>query len=43
MKSDKAKIEIMPVYVLALHSDETPTDVVYHDEDGEVIETRGRR
>ena len=40
MKSDKAKIEIMPVYVPALKSDGTLTDVVYHDADGNVIETR---
>ena len=40
MKSDKAKIEIMPVYVPAQTSDGTPTDVVYHDADGNVIETR---
>jgi hypothetical protein len=41
MKSDKAKIEIVPVYVPALHSDGSPTEVVYHDADGNVIETRG--
>ncbi len=40
MKSDKAKIEIMTVYVPALRSDGSPTDVVYHDADGNVIETR---
>ena len=40
MKSDKAKIEIMPVYVPAQQSDGTPTDVVYHDADDNVIETR---
>jgi hypothetical protein len=40
MKSDKAKIEIVPVYVPAQRPDGTPTDVVYHDADGEVIETR---
>ena len=40
MKSDKAKIEIMPVYVPALTSDGEPTEVVYYDADGNVIETR---
>ena len=40
MKSDKAKIEIVPVYVPALTSDGTATEVVYHDADGNVIETR---
>ncbi len=40
MKSDKAKIEIVPVYVPALRSDETSTSVVYHNEDDQVIETR---
>ncbi len=40
MKSDKAKIEIVPVYVPALQSDGTATTVVYHDADGEVIEER---
>jgi hypothetical protein len=40
MKSDKAKIEIMPVYVPAKRSDGSPTEVVYHDADGEVSETR---
>ena len=40
MKSDKAKIEIMPVYVPAQRPDGTLTDVVYHDADGNVIETR---
>jgi hypothetical protein len=40
MKSDKAKIEIVPVYVPALQSDGTPTSVVYHDEDGAIIEER---
>ncbi len=40
MKSDKAKIEIMPVYVPAQRSDNTPTTVVYHDADGNVIEER---
>ncbi|MBW2483401.1 MAG: hypothetical protein JRF38_25715, partial [Deltaproteobacteria bacterium] len=41
MKSDKAKIEIMPVYVPAQRPDGSPTEVVYHDADGNVIETRG--
>jgi hypothetical protein len=41
MKSDKAKIEIMPVYVPALTSDGSSTTVTYYDEDGEVIEERG--
>jgi hypothetical protein len=40
MKSDKAKIEIMPVYVPAKRSDGTATEVLYHDADGNVIETR---
>ena len=40
MKSDKAKIEVMPVYVPAQRPDGTRTDVVYHDADGNVIETR---
>ena len=40
MASDKAKIEIVPVYVPALRADDSPTDVVYHDEYGEVIEER---
>jgi len=40
MKSDKAKIEILPVYVPALTSDGSSTTVVYHDDDGEVIEER---
>ena len=40
MKSDKAKIEIMPVYVPALRSDGSSATVVYHDADGNVIETR---
>jgi hypothetical protein len=42
MKSDKAKIEIVPVYVPALTSDGTATDVIYHDADGNVIETRDK-
>ncbi|MCJ7603251.1 MAG: choice-of-anchor O protein [Desulfobulbaceae bacterium] len=40
MKSDKAKIEIMPVYVPALKADGTATEVVYYNEDGTVKETR---
>jgi len=40
MKSAKAKIEIMPVYVPALKSDGSATEVVYHDADGNEIETR---
>ncbi len=40
MKSDKAKIEIMPVYVPAQRSDGSSASVVYHDADGNVIETR---
>ena len=34
VKSDKAKIEIMPVYVPAMTSDGSETEVVYHDADG---------
>jgi hypothetical protein len=41
MKSDKAKIDIMPVYVPALTSDGSSTTVTYYDEDGGVIEERG--
>jgi hypothetical protein len=40
MKSDKAKIEIVPVYVPALRADESPTTVVYYDEYDQVIEER---
>ena len=40
LKSDKAKIEIAPVYVPAQRPDGTATTVVYHDEDGNVIEPR---
>jgi hypothetical protein len=40
MKSDKAKVEIVPVYVPAQRSDGSRTDVIYHDADGNVIETR---
>lgn len=40
MKSDKAKIEIMPVYVPVKRSDGSAASVVYHDADGNVIETR---
>ena len=39
--SNKAKIEIMPVYVPAMTSDGEPTEVVYHDADGIVVEERG--
>ena len=41
MKSDKAKLEIVPVYVPAQRPDGTPAEVVYHDADGEVVESRG--
>jgi hypothetical protein len=40
MKSDKAKIEIVPVYVPARKSDGSVAEVVYYDADGEEIETR---
>jgi len=40
MKSDKAQIEILPVYVPARRSDGTATEVVYHAPDGTVVETR---
>ncbi len=40
MASDKAKIEIMPVYVPAQRPDGSFTDVVYYDAEGNVIETR---
>jgi hypothetical protein len=40
LASDKAKIEIMPVYVPAQRPDGTPTEIVYYDADGEAIETR---
>lgn len=40
MKSDKAQIEVLPVYVPARRSDGSATQVVYHDEDGTVVETR---
>jgi len=40
MKSDKAKIEIMPVYVPAQLSDGTNIEVVYYNADGNPIETR---
>jgi hypothetical protein len=40
LASDKAKIEIMPVYVPAQRPDGTPVEVVYYDADGEVMETR---
>jgi hypothetical protein len=42
MASDKAKIEIAPVYVPALRADGSATSVVYHDENGYVIETATR-
>ena len=40
MKADKAKLEIMPVYVPATTSDESPTVVTYYDADGEFLEQR---
>jgi len=40
MQADKAKIEIMPVYVPALRSDGTATEVTYYDADDVLIETR---
>ncbi len=40
MKSDKAKLEIMPVYVPATRADELATTVLYHDADGNVIDSR---
>ena len=40
MRSDKAKIEIMPVYVPATRADETPTVVSYYDEDDYWFEDR---
>ena len=40
LANDKAKIEIMPVYVPAQRPDGTSTEVVYYDEVGDVIETR---
>lgn len=40
MKSDKAQIEILPVYVPAKKSDGSLTEVTYYDADGEVLETR---
>jgi hypothetical protein len=40
-KSDKAQIEILPVYVPARRSDGVPTAVDYYDADGTLIETRG--
>jgi hypothetical protein len=39
-KSDKAQIEILPVYVPAKRSDGALTQVTYHNADGEVIEMR---
>jgi len=41
MASDKAKLEIMPMYVPAQRPDGAPTEVVYYDTDGNPIETRG--
>lgn len=40
MPADKAKIEILPVYVPAQTADGMSTTVVYHDADGNTIETR---
>jgi len=40
MKADKAKIEIVPVYVPAQRPDGSPAEVVYFDADGNVIESR---
>jgi hypothetical protein len=40
LKNDKAKLEVMTVYVPAMTADDTLTDVVYYDEDGEILETR---
>jgi hypothetical protein len=40
MKSDKAQIEILPVYVPAKRSDGSLTEVIYYNEDGTVRETR---
>ncbi len=40
MKNDKAKLEIMPVYVPAMTSDGIATWVDYYDADGEMIESR---
>jgi hypothetical protein len=40
MASDKAKMDIMPVYVPSRKADGTPTNVVYYNEDGTVKETR---
>lgn len=40
LKSDKAKLEIMPVYVPSQTSDGNLTDVVYYSSAGDVIETR---
>ncbi len=41
MKSNKAKIDLMPVYVPARKSDDTLTEVVYYDENDEFLEARG--
>jgi hypothetical protein len=40
MKSDKAQIEILPVYVPAMKSDGSLTEVSYYDADGEFLESR---
>jgi hypothetical protein len=40
MASDKAKMDIMPVYVPAKKADGTDATVVYYNEDGTVKETR---
>ncbi|NND56881.1 MAG: hypothetical protein HKN57_06495 [Xanthomonadales bacterium] len=40
LKSNKAKIDMMPVYVPARRSDDTLTEVVYFDENDAIIETR---
>jgi hypothetical protein len=42
LANDKAKIEIMPVYVPAQRPDGTATTVMYYNEDGEPIEETGR-
>jgi len=39
-KSNKAQIELMSVYVPSRRSDGAATDVVYHDADGNVVESR---
>jgi hypothetical protein len=40
MASDKAKLNIMPVYVPALKADGTPTEVVYYDKCGNEIQRK---